>query len=428
MRQLVTRYLGRARFYAGLIRQTAGQVDQIAAATEQLNGRLDAVHARIDAIPGAPPRLFEEPKMVQASPANSHSTADSFPIPKFWEPNYWEPTVQFALRDYCKPGQVVFDVGANAGALSMIMSRHVGPKGTVVAFEASPRIIGKTHYNLVNAGCTNVFLMHKAVYHRSHELVILYPGDHLNDSIYNDLGAEGGARYEVETLALDDFVTASGLMPQFIKMDIEGAEFDALQGASRILAEGKPGLVLEQSPSDMRCHVLLTEAGYIAVDLANYRHVKSASDFDAGTSIANILFIHKSKAADDAYVNASSPVEVARLAPNAFTHEVNGSLHLTNRLQLQPGRYVCKADFTADGKDNEIFAGLDSDRGRLMRYHTYSRLMAESYKDWVFAVNVATGVTPYIQFVTGADATLNWKGATILRYPSFDKVKPPVVY
>lgn len=358
----------------------------------------------------------------------SHAAADSFPIPKFWEPNYWEQTVQIALRDYCRPGDVVFDVGANAGALTMVMSRHVGPRGVVCSFEASPRIINKTHHNIVSGGLTNVQLFYRAVYHTSHQLVTLFPGTHLNDSIYNDHGAEGGASYQVETLALDDFVAETGMMPNFIKMDIEGAEFDALKGMSGILAIGKPGLILEQSPSDMRCHELLLAAGYIAVDLSNYRRINSVADFDAGIGICNILFIHKDKAAGDPYVNVSDPIKVAHLPAENFTTLANGDVSLTTHIELQAGRYLCKTEFTADGTDNEIFAGIDTDRGRVMRYHTYSKLMADTYRDWTFALRTLCRVTPYIQFVVGSDPSFRWKGATLYRYPNFDAMRPPVMF
>ncbi len=358
----------------------------------------------------------------------SHAAPDSFQIPKFWEPNFWEQTVQIALRDYCRPGDVVFDVGANAGALTMIMSRHVGPRGIVCSFEASPRIINKTHYNIVQGGLNNVQLFYRAVYHTSHQVVTLYPGTHLNDSIYNDYGAEGGASYRVETIALDDFVAESGLMPKFIKMDIEGAEYDALKGAAGILAMGRPGLILEQSPSDMRCFDLLVEAGYLAVDLSNYRRINSAADFDEGVGITNILFIHKDKAAADPYVNASAPVKVVHLPAEAFNIAPNGDVSLINHIDLPPGRYTCKAEFTADGTDNEIFAGVSSERGLLLRNHTYTKLMSDSYRDWVFALRADSKVTPYIQFASGSDKTLKWNGATIYRYPSFDAIKPPVMF
>ena len=66
--------------------------------------------------------------------------AATFPLQNWWEQSFWEPTVALAIRDHCRPGDVVFDVGANAGALALMMSRLVGPRGIVCAFEASPRI------------------------------------------------------------------------------------------------------------------------------------------------------------------------------------------------------------------------------------------------------------------------------------------------
>src|SRR5262249_8026976 len=155
---------------------------------------------------------------------------------------------------------------------------------------------------------------------------------------------------------------------------IEGAEYDALKGAERIISEGKPGLILEQNASDLRCHEFLSQRGYIAVDLANYRKIGSAADFEESTPIANILFIHGENASGDPYINASAPVEVARLPAEAFQRNDNGSLSLKEMIELPPGRYVCKAHFTASGRDNEIFAGIDTDRGRIYRYHTYTQL------------------------------------------------------
>jgi FkbM family methyltransferase len=438
------------KFYAELVRKMPGNIARLTTSSEVIsaqvldlaNRQTGVEHAIAKALggsfgssaPSAPaPSVVAQsvPAAAKETPAMSAyawGAPDSFPIPKFWEPNYWEAMVQIALRDYCRPGDVAFDVGANAGALAMIMSRHVGPRGVVCAFEASPRIIDKTHYNLVQSGCSNVQLYYRAVYHTSHEIVTLYPGDHLNDSIYNDLGTEGGVSFRVETLALDDFVEATGLMPRIIKMDIEGAEFDALKGATNILAKGKPVLILESSPADMRCHELLLKAGYVAVDLANYRRIKTVADFDPGVSIANILYIHKDQAAKDHYVNAGAPTEVMRLTPDMFTISPNGNVALTQHVTLPAGRYSCITDFTAEGRDNEIFAGIDTDRGRVQRYHTYTRLMAETYRDWAFDLRVPSQITPYIQFVRGSDPTFSWKGAVIYRYAGFDGMKPPVVF
>ncbi|MDE1174126.1 MAG: FkbM family methyltransferase [Parvibaculaceae bacterium] len=352
----------------------------------------------------------------------------SFQIPKFWETSYWEPTVQMPIRDYVRPGDVVFDVGANAGALSMLMSRLVGPKGIVCSFEASPRIIDKTVYNLTTAGCSNAHVYYRAVYHTSNEIVTLYPGTHLNDSIYNDLGAEGGAKYEVETLALDDFIEATNLVPKLIKMDIEGAELDALKGMARLFEYSKPILILEGSPSDMRCHEYLTSKGYKAVDLANYRRIESARDFLPGTDIVNILYMDATKAEDDPYFSGSDMTEVARLDRAHFEQTGRGDIEIRSPVVLPAGRYLCKADFSANGSDNEIFAGIDTNNGVIHRYHTYTKFMAASYRDWVFTLRRDSQVKPYLRFLQGSDVSLDWRGATIYRLTSFDKVKPPIIF
>lgn len=357
----------------------------------------------------------------------SADSAASFPLPKFWEYSYWEPTVQLCIREYCRPGDVAFDIGANAGALSMLMSRLVGPKGTVCSFEASPRIIDKTVHNLVTAGCFNATVYHRAVFHTSNEMVTLYPGSHLNDSIYNNLGAEGGISFQVETLAIDDFVDATGLVPNFIKMDIEGAEFDALMGMTRLLAAQKPVLVLEQSPSDMRCHTMLTGLGYVAVNLADYVRIASVADFTPGVEILNMLFVHPSVARDDPYLGTTPSEKVVSLDASAFAVGTNGGIEVKTPIRLPPGRYACAAQFTAQGADNEIFAGIETERGVILRYHTYTRLMAESYRDWVFTLDSTSDVKPYLRFLNGSDRTLKWQGAHIRRYPAFDSVKRPVV-
>jgi FkbM family methyltransferase len=100
-------------------------------------------------------------------------------------------------------------------------------------------------------------MFHKAVWHRSGDLINVAPGDHLNDSIQER--STGGMT--VRTVALDDIASAGDFRPSFIKMDIEGAEFHALEGMKRLLAEARPVVALEQSP-DMRCHALLTASGY----------------------------------------------------------------------------------------------------------------------------------------------------------------------
>lgn len=153
--------------------------------------------------------------------AISDDSKSIFGISFWYEGNLWEPPVQIALRDLCRPGDIVFDVGANFGGLTTAMSRMVGSRGIVCAFEASPRIIGICQKNVVMSGCNNVQVYHSAVYSKSHETVPIYLGGHLNDSIYSTNEAETAA-FNIKTIALDDFVAFTNLVPNLIKMDIEG--------------------------------------------------------------------------------------------------------------------------------------------------------------------------------------------------------------
>jgi hypothetical protein len=144
---------------AGLSSELAISRAKIDERNASQSGQLASLRSQIDQLKKSQP---------QSEPLDQSQT---FPLSDWWKPSFWEPTVALAIRDYCRPGNVVFDVGTNAAGLALMMLRLVGPRGIVLAFEASPRIIDKTHYNLVKVGCHNVTLFHKAVWSRSGDLV-----------------------------------------------------------------------------------------------------------------------------------------------------------------------------------------------------------------------------------------------------------------
>jgi hypothetical protein len=188
----------------------------------------------------------------------------------------------------------------------------------------------------------------------------------------------------------------------------------------------RPVLVLEQSPADMRCHALLAEAGYVAVDLATYVPIASAQDFRPGIGVANVLFAPRETAAGSPYFSGTPPEPVATLPTGDFA-VANGEISLRTPFMLPSGRYIVRAEFTAEGIDNEVFAGVEADGAVIFRYHTHTRFMAQSYREWVIQLDRPSRISPYLRFVRGSDGSLQWNGATIERLPAFSGRLAPAI-
>ncbi|QUS62001.1 FkbM family methyltransferase [Synechocystis sp. PCC 7339] len=354
------------------------------------------------------------------------SSINLFGIAPWYQENLWEPPVQIVLRDLCKPGDIVFDVGANFAGLTTVMSRMVGPRGVVCAFEASPRIIDKTQRNLVLSGCNNVQLFHHAVYSTSHETVKIYLGSHLNDSIYSENGV--GSTYEVKTIALDDFVEHTKLVPNLLKMDIEGAEFDAIKGMEKTLVAAKPHLVLETQRNDTRCLDFLRNLGYIAIDVNTYREVKTADDYPVGADIRNNLYIHGDRLGETPYHDPFQFESHSLLDADHFKQTKDGSVCLKSNLLLPKGRYLIDWDFTAEGTQNDLMCGVKVNDKVIFRYHAFSQLLASSYRDWVINLPETSEIQLYFEFQHGTqDPTLTINSAKITKIANFDHL-PAALY
>lgn len=336
----------------------------------------------------------------------------------FWDFNPWEPTVQLAVRDWCRPGEVAYDVGTNVGGIAAVMSRMVGPRGVVAAFEASPRIIGIAAENL--RPYANVFLNHRAVWRESGNLLTLYSGGaHLNDSLLPDYMDRDAQSSIVETLTLDAFRAETRLDPSFIKMDIEGAEFDALSGAQRLLDELQPIIVLEIIRADSRCLELLLARGYRAVDLASLMPVASAADLPA-EGVANILFAPAARAEGNPYYAGVGQQTLEKeFGPDDFTvRDKTICLHAPH--SLAPGRYAFSADMDP-GDGDEVFAGAFTDRGWLARYHATSRHLMSGYTTWMFDLAHKREVDFGLQFLGGSPSGVTWRGGRLTRFKAFDE-------
>jgi len=138
------------------------------------------------------------------------------------------------LRKSLFPGAVVVDAGANIGVYSEFLSRCVGPNGVVHSFEPSPDNFSRLRS--ATRKLPNVHLCQAAVGERSGE-TMLYVSGKLNVD-HRAYATEENARRAVQVgmMALDDYFKPGDCV-DLLKLDIQGYELHALQGAKRVIKE-----------------------------------------------------------------------------------------------------------------------------------------------------------------------------------------------
>ena len=187
----------------------------------------------------------------------------------------YEPELQAALREFLKPGMIVYDVGANIGYVTLMLAHQVGASGKVFAFEALPVNVERIHKNIALNKLINVTVVSGAVLDKTGSVSF-----YVHDSV--GMGKAAGSagrreeRYKAEImvpgLSLDEFVYQQGNpAPDAVKMDIEGGEVLALPGMSRILRQARPLMFLElHGPeSATTAWETLTVAGYTLSAMEN---------------------------------------------------------------------------------------------------------------------------------------------------------------
>jgi FkbM family methyltransferase len=160
-------------------------------------------------------------------------------------PNF-EPGETAVIKKFLKPGMIAVDAGANIGYFTLLMSRLVGNAGQVHAFEPGRENVALLKKNVKLNSYQNVVINNAAVSSQSGNLTFYLsdtnPQDH---RIIKDTN-ENRKSYSVRAVTLDQYF--HGKKVDFMKMDIQGAELIAFEGAKKILAKYHPTLVIEYWP------------------------------------------------------------------------------------------------------------------------------------------------------------------------------------
>jgi FkbM family methyltransferase len=162
-------------------------------------------------------------------------------------PSYLLGTAEPELVDFLVtnigPGDVVIDLGANVGYFTLVAAALTGPTGRVIAVEPLPENLAALRRNVTLNELTHVEVIDAAVSAREGTAALTVGGTNQSSSIV--LEDRGSSAISVDTVTIDGLVERYGVRPALIKMDIEGAEEDAVEGGRSTLAEMRPTILCE---------------------------------------------------------------------------------------------------------------------------------------------------------------------------------------
>ena len=224
------------------------------------------------------------------------------------------------LPNLIKQGDEAFDIGANYAYYSVRLSGLVGPSGKVFAFEPIPFTYKVCKKVLNHFKSDNVALYEKGVGQRNEKIEFSVPQvdfgaisagqAHFSNRNNEIEGKENFYKFNrhqnfvCDVVKLDDFLGKELKNLSFIKIDIEGAEYFALQGMQNIIHKFKPVILIEISPyflkgfnisEDQLLKLLKNDFGYQVFYLEEGKSKLKKLDDSQKVWESNFILIHSSK-------------------------------------------------------------------------------------------------------------------------------------
>lgn len=173
-----------------------------------------------------------------------------------------EPFLTDQMRRLLKDGDTFVDAGANIGTVTVAGAKLVGPQGLVIAVEMMPETAAILRDHIELNGLTNVTVVENALAADNGEVVHASVSGGRWGQATIAAGSHNAQKlcFAVRTTTLDE-VLKSVEKVKLLKIDIEGAELEALAGAKGSLNRIQ-NIIYEELPGAKSVQALLTDAGF----------------------------------------------------------------------------------------------------------------------------------------------------------------------
>lgn len=209
---------------------------------------------------------------------------------KYFPQNYEAENFEFLSRS-CKPGAVIIDIGAHIGLFSVIAAQVTGKAGKVYAFEPAPATYALLQKTIaINKMEDVVETRQQAVGQATGKITFFVSDNHADNSnsLVNYKEDRSLHGIDVAVTTIDNFVQEKNITRlNFIKIDVEGAEYDALKGACNTFNNLKPACIVAIHPQPIAAKGDKLEDIYDLIVSCNYRIMVNKKEFSKAALLAN---------------------------------------------------------------------------------------------------------------------------------------------
>lgn len=179
--------------------------------------------------------------------ASSYMIISSIDITYYYGSENMELGVGEAIVENLKEGDKFIDVGAYIGYYSLLAQEAVGVSGLVIAFEPHPKNYRKLLGNITLNSYTNIIPEKMAVLEREG-----IASSSVDNVMCRYTATNKAKRTTVKITSLDKYFEGHGIVPNVIKIDVEGGEYSVLKGMKKTMEKYSPTIICEIPPSELK--------------------------------------------------------------------------------------------------------------------------------------------------------------------------------